>query len=235
MGRLNMHSWCALFFPFGVGVGGVFFLSNYVSNVCPCHQPRLNMVTNNFRNQSFMQSMSVFFKKGDIVVFWLLGSSQLFIFTFFWLKSLLRIMCSLKVSTREKDEKKLKKMTNFQKLTSQLVWDVRTSQPRCWLLWRSSQRTYICQDCVLWKEEGVFQDFTYRWCVRLNLKYGSCFCKSRVFLTHNNIMKKTITFCKYKMKKISSTFPCVFVELDGVTKVFYEHTNLGSRLKEIGR
>jgi hypothetical protein len=48
-------------------------------------------------------------------------------------------------------------------------------------------------------------------------------------------MKKTITFCKYKMKKISSTFPCVFVELDGVTKVFYEHTNLGSRLKEIGR
>ncbi len=37
------------------------------------------------------------------------------------------------------------------------------------------------------------------------------------------------------MKKISSTFPCVFVELDGVTKVFYEHTNLRSRLKEIGR
>jgi hypothetical protein len=37
------------------------------------------------------------------------------------------------------------------------------------------------------------------------------------------------------MKKISSILLGVFVELDDVTKVFYEHTNLGSRLKEIGR
>ncbi len=37
----------------------------------------------------------------------------------------------------------------------------------------------MCQDCVLWK--GVFQDFTCRWYVGLDLKYGSCFCKRSLF------------------------------------------------------
>jgi hypothetical protein len=83
----------------------------------------------------------------------------------------------------------------------------------------------MCQDCVLLK--GVFQDFTCRWCVGLDLKYGYCFCKCKVCLIDNNIMKRTTTFCKYKMKKISSFLLGVFVELDDVTKVFYDHKNLG--------
>jgi len=46
---------------------------------------------------------------GGWVVFWLLGSSHLFIFTCLWLKTLLRIMCFLKVFARDKGKKKLKK------------------------------------------------------------------------------------------------------------------------------
>ncbi len=41
--------------------------------------------------------------------FWLLGSSHLFIFTCFWLKIWLKIMCFLKAIAREKGKKKLKK------------------------------------------------------------------------------------------------------------------------------
>jgi hypothetical protein len=38
------------------------------------------------------------------------------------------------------------------------------------------------------------------------VKYGSCFCKNKVCLTHSNIMEKATTFCKYNMKKkIGST------------------------------
>ncbi len=72
----------------------------------------------------------------------------------------------------------------------------------------------MCQDCVLWREEEVFQDFTCKWCVGLDLKNGSCVCKNRVCLTHNNIMKKVATFCKYKIKKIGNTLPSVHVKFN---------------------
>lgn len=56
-------------------------------------------------------------------------------------------------------------------------------------------------------------------------------------MTHNKITKKVATFCKYKMKKkkkkIGSTLPSVLVEFNDVTKVVYERTNPGSRLREI--
>jgi hypothetical protein len=49
-------------------------------------------------------------------------------------------------------------------------------------------------------------------------------------------MKKVAIFYKYKMMmKIGSIFPNVLVELDDVTKVFNEHTNLSSKLREIGK
>jgi hypothetical protein len=76
------------------------------------------MVTNSFGNQSFMQPMNVFFfLGGPWVVFWLLGYSYLFIFTCLWLKTMLRIMCSFKVSTREKGKKKLKKDKKLLEIT----------------------------------------------------------------------------------------------------------------------
>ncbi len=43
------------------------------------------------------------------MVFWLLGYSRFFIFTCLWLKTLLKIRCFIKVSTRDKCKKKLKK------------------------------------------------------------------------------------------------------------------------------
>ncbi len=43
-----------------------------------------------------------------MVVFWLLGYSDPFIFTCFWLKIWLRIMCFLKAFAREEGKKKLK-------------------------------------------------------------------------------------------------------------------------------
>jgi hypothetical protein len=49
-------------------------------------------------------------------------------------------------------------------------------------------------------------------------------------------MKQVATFCKYKMKKkIGSTFLSVLVVFNEVTIIFYEHTNLGSKLKRIER
>jgi hypothetical protein len=49
-------------------------------------------------------------------------------------------------------------------------------------------------------------------------------------------MRRVATFYKYKMmKKIGSIFPSILVELDDVTKVFNEHTNHSSRLREIGK
>jgi hypothetical protein len=49
-------------------------------------------------------------------------------------------------------------------------------------------------------------------------------------------MKKVAIFYKYKMMmKIGSIFPSVLVELYDVTKVFNEHTNPSSKLKEIGK
>jgi hypothetical protein len=47
-------------------------------------------------------------------------------------------------------------------------------------------------------------------------------------------MKRVIIFYKYKiMKKIGNTLRSVLVKLDDVTKVFNEHTNPSSRLREI--
>jgi hypothetical protein len=46
------------------------------------------------------------------------------------------------------------------------------------------------------------------------VKYGSCFCKNRICLTHNNIMERIVTFCKYKMKKkIGNTLLGVILEM----------------------
>jgi hypothetical protein len=45
------------------------------------------------------------------------------------------------------------------------------------------------------------------------VKYGTCFCK-RVYLTHNIIMERVATFCKYKMRKnIGNIFLGVFLEM----------------------
>jgi hypothetical protein len=42
-GKFNIYSFmmCLVFGVGGVGVGGNFFLSNYVTNVYPCHEPML--------------------------------------------------------------------------------------------------------------------------------------------------------------------------------------------------
>jgi hypothetical protein len=46
------------------------------------------------------------------------------------------------------------------------------------------------------------------------VKYGSCFCKNKVCLTHSNIIEKVATFCKYNMKKkIGSIFLGVLLKM----------------------
>jgi hypothetical protein len=85
-------------------------------------------------------------------------------------------MCSFKVYAREKGKKKLK---NDDKLLEvNITISVGCSDiPTKMLAIMEKFIEDICQDCVLWKEEQVFQDFTCRWCVGLNLKYGSCFVR----------------------------------------------------------
>jgi hypothetical protein len=46
------------------------------------------------------------------------------------------------------------------------------------------------------------------------VKYGTCFCKNRIYLTHNNIMERFATFGKYKMKKnVGNIFLGVLLEM----------------------
>jgi hypothetical protein len=103
---------CFGFFLLGLGWGEFFFVKicNH-SLLLPLTQA--TMVTNNYGNQSFMHAANESFLLcgggGEWVVFWLLGSSHVFIFTCLWLKTLLRIMCFLKVFARDKSKKKLKK------------------------------------------------------------------------------------------------------------------------------
>jgi len=75
-------------------------------------------------------------------------------------------MCSFKTSVaRDEGKKKLKKDKKLLEVNSIISVRCFYILTKMWLLWKSSSRISLCVRIVLWREEGVFQDFTCRWCV----------------------------------------------------------------------
>jgi hypothetical protein len=114
----------------------------------------------------------------------LLGYSDLFIFTCFWLKILLRIMCSFKTSTREEGKNKLKKDKKL--LEVSIIISARCVFILTKML--AIMEKFIknmCVRIVLWRGEGVFQDFTCRWV---------CWIYISNIIALNKLIKKTLVW-----------------------------------------